>query len=109
VTVDTSRLQMEVINFYHLMESMKVLVPIRMNQYIKYICLITIPISCGNGARLIGTKLIRPGSFLGYQQKVSSSLENWNFHLLQREEISPEVQPRQKDREEQGEYLGGFP
>ena len=30
----------------------------------------------------IGAELIRPRSFSGYQQKVSSSLERWHFHLL---------------------------
>jgi hypothetical protein len=54
-------------------------------------------------------ELIRPGSFSGYQQKAPSSLERWHFHLLRREEVSPEAQPRQKDREGKGEYLGGFP
>jgi hypothetical protein len=54
-------------------------------------------------------ELIRPGSFSGYQQKAPSSLEHWHFHLLRREEVSPEAQPRQEDREGKGEYLGGFP
>jgi hypothetical protein len=56
----------------------------------------------------VGAKLIRPGSFSGYQQKVLISLERWHFHLLWREEVSPE-EPRQEDREGQGEYLGRFP
>jgi hypothetical protein len=58
---------------------------------------------------IVGAKLIRPGSFSGYQQKAPSSLEHWHFHLLQREEVSPEVKPRQKYMEEQGEYLERFP
>jgi hypothetical protein len=47
----------------------------------------------------IGASLIRPGSFSGYQQKVPCSLERWHFHLLRREEVSPEALLRQIDRE----------
>ena len=58
---------------------------------------------------IVGAELIRPRSFSGYSQKVLCSLELWHFHdLLWREEVSPEAQPRQKDREGKGEYLGGF-
>jgi hypothetical protein len=51
---------------------------------------------------IVGTKLIRLGSFSGYQKKAPSSLENWHFHLLRREEVSPEAQPRKKYREGKG-------
>jgi hypothetical protein len=54
----------------------------------------------------VGARLIRTRSFSGYQQKVPCSLEHWHFHLLQREEVSPKAQLRQKDREGKGEYLG---
>jgi hypothetical protein len=47
----------------------------------------------------VGVSLIKPGSFLGYKQKVLSSLERLHFHLLQREEVSPEVLLRHIDRE----------
>jgi hypothetical protein len=47
----------------------------------------------------VGVDLIKPGSFLGYQQKVPFSLERWNFHLLRREEVSPEALLRQRDGE----------
>jgi hypothetical protein len=57
----------------------------------------------------VGAELIIPWSFSGYQQKALSSIEHWHFHLLRREEVSPEAQPRQEDREGKGEYLGGFP
>jgi hypothetical protein len=56
----------------------------------------------------VGASLIRPGSFSGYQKKLPIILERWNFHLLQREEVSPKGLLRQKDRERKGKYLGGF-
>jgi hypothetical protein len=56
----------------------------------------------------VGASLIRPRPFSGYQQKLPIILEHWNFHLLQREEVSTEGLLRQKDTEGEGKYLGGF-
>jgi hypothetical protein len=52
-----------------------------------------------NGGGNVGENFIRPGSFSGYQQKVPCSLERWHFHLLRREEVSPEALLSQIDRE----------